>query len=103
MKQIIKILFLLTVMIAPKLNQQILAQTADSIAPQPIEKNETQSIIEDILPTNTAEKKIDSPQNKSEELTPGEQLKKIFSPTKIFWAIFFFILGYYLIKLLTTP
>ncbi|MEE9431225.1 MAG: mechanosensitive ion channel domain-containing protein [Melioribacteraceae bacterium] len=102
MKKKLLIIVFFTVAVSQILAQQYLAQTADSIAPQPIEKSETKSIIENILPTNSVEKEIDSSPNSYKELTPGEQLKKVFSPTKIFWAIFFFIIGYYLIKLLTT-
>ena len=36
-----------------------------------------------------------------DELSPDEQLKRIFSTSKILWAIFFFIIGYYFVKILT--
>ena len=38
----------------------------------------------------------------TENITPPIKVNEIFSPTKIVWAIIFILIGYYVIKLLTT-
>jgi len=101
-KQVIKILSLLPLIIFFLLCQTILPQITDSSIVQPIKKIETKLEVKDIAPIVSIPQEISLPKETQKELTPGEQLKKVFSPAKIFWAIFFFILGYYLIKLLTT-
>jgi len=84
------------------LAQLTFSQSLDTTSAKVTDEIESKTLIEKIFPTNTIEEKNNVPTKKTKELSPGEQLQKIFSPTKIFWAFFFFILGYYLIKLLTT-
>lgn len=102
MKQKLFIIVVFILVLSQSLNLLNLAQTTDSITLQQVEKIKTQPKVEDNKEQNDIDEKAEIPKDKIKELSPGEQLQKIFSPTKIFWAIFFFIFGYYLIKLLTT-